>query len=74
VAPVVVRFTDNGNVIGERVIGSIAAGGSATTSVTWNTAGVQGTRELVATVDPNDVVDEQVEANNAAARRVELRR
>jgi subtilase family serine protease len=71
--PVVVRFADNGTVIGEQVISSIAAGGTATTSVTWNTAGISGQREIVVTVDPNDVIDEQVEANNAAARRVDVK-
>jgi hypothetical protein len=71
--PVVVRFADNGSVIGERVIASIPAGGSATTSVTWNTAGIQGAREIVVTADPNDVIDEGVEANNVASRVVQVR-
>jgi hypothetical protein len=71
--PVVVRFADNGSVIGEQVISSISAGGTATASVTWNTGGSSGVREIVVTVDPNDVIDEQVEANNTASRKVEVK-
>jgi subtilase family serine protease len=71
--PVVVRFADNGSVIGEQVISSIAAGGTATASVTWNTGGSKGVREIVVTVDPNDVIDEQVEANNRASRTLEVK-
>ena len=69
---VVVRFTDDGTQIGERMIPSIAAGGSATTSVTWTPSGA-GTHEIAVIVDPGDLVDEQVEANNAASRSVKVR-
>ena len=69
---VVVRFTDNGTLIGERVIPTIAAGGSATASLSW-AAKEAGTREIGVTVDPADVIDEQVEANNAASRSVKVR-
>jgi hypothetical protein len=70
-APVVVRFTDDGALIGEKVIPSIGAGATATTSVSWTPAGA-GTHELVVTVDPADVVDEEVEQNNAASREVKV--
>jgi hypothetical protein len=72
-APVVVRFADGGTVIGERTIASIPPGGEATTSISWSTAGISGERELVVTVDPNNLVREQVEANNSASRKVKVR-
>jgi hypothetical protein len=70
-APVIVRFTDDGALVGEKVIPSIGAGATATTSVSWTPAGA-GTHELVVTVDPADVVDEEVEGNNAASREVKV--
>jgi subtilase family serine protease len=72
-APVVVRFTDNGTLIGERTIASIPAGESRTTSVTWSTAGIEGDRTIAVTVDPSNLVREQVEANNAASRKLRVR-
>ena len=72
-APVAVRFTDNGTVIGERTIASIPAGESRTTSVTWSTSGIEGERTIAVTVDPANLVREQVEANNAASRTVKVR-
>jgi hypothetical protein len=72
-AGVVVRFTDNGQLIGEHTIATIPAGETRTASVTWNTGGRSGDRELVVRVDPNDTVPEQVEGNNAASRTVRLR-
>jgi subtilase family serine protease len=55
------------------VISSIPAGSSRTASVAWDTTGIEGRREITVTVDPNDIIDEQVEANNAASRTVEVR-
>jgi len=69
--PFTVRFTDDGALVGERTIAGIPAGGSATTSVEWTPVGA-GTHELVVTVDPGDLVDEEVEANNAASRKVRV--
>jgi hypothetical protein len=69
--PVTVRFADGGDVIGERVVYGVAAGSTATASITWTPAAA-GTHELVVTVDPADTVDEQVEANNAAGRSVKV--
>jgi len=72
-AAVVVRFTDNGALVGERTITTIPSGESRTVSVTWDTTGLSGDREIVVRVDPNDTVNEQVESNNAASRTVRLR-
>jgi hypothetical protein len=72
-APVVVRFADGDTVIGERTIASIPPGEEATTSVVWNTAGVSGDRQIVVTVDPYNMVREQVEGNNSASRKVKVR-
>ncbi len=72
-APVVVRFSDNGKAIGERTIPSIPPGEQRTASVTWSTAGLSGEREIVVAADPHNAVAEQVEGNNAAARKVKLR-
>jgi hypothetical protein len=72
-APVVVRFTDNGTLIGERTIASIPAGESRSASVTWSTTGIEGDRTIAVSVDPANVVREQVEANNAASRKVTVR-
>ena len=70
-APVVVRFTDDGVLVAERTIPFVPAGGSATTSITWTPVG-SGMHELVVTLDPADVVDEEVEGNNAASRDVKV--
>jgi hypothetical protein len=69
---VVVRFSENGTLIGDRVIPALAAGSSATTSIPWQPREA-GTREIAVTVDPADAIDEQVEANNAASRSVKVR-
>jgi hypothetical protein len=72
-APVVVRFADGATVIGERTIPSIPPGEERTASIVWNTAGVSGDREIVVTVDPNNLVREQVEGNNSASRKLKVR-
>jgi subtilase family serine protease len=69
--PATVRFTDDGQLVGERVVYGLAAGSSATASVSWTPAS-SGTHVLAVTVDPADTVDEQVEANNAASRSVKV--
>lgn len=69
--PVTVRFTADGQPLGERVLYGLAAGSSATAGVQW-TPLERRTYELVVTVDPADAVDEQVEANNAASRNVKV--
>jgi hypothetical protein len=69
--PFIVRFADDGALVGERMVAGIPAGGSVTASIDWTPAGA-GTHELVVTVDPADLVDEEVEANNAASRNVKV--
>jgi hypothetical protein len=69
--PATVRFTDDGALVGERVIYGLAPGATATATVEWTPVG-EGTHELVVTVDPADSVDEEVEGNNAAARKVKV--
>jgi hypothetical protein len=70
---VLVRFSDNGNTIGERTIASIPAGGSASTSVVWDTANISGTRTISVTADPDREIGEIGEANNSASRSVTVR-
>jgi CARDB len=69
--PATVRFTDDGAVVGERAVYGLAPGAIATVAVSWTPSGA-GTHMLAVTADPNDLVDEQVEGNNAAARRVRV--
>src|SRR5688572_25002126 len=69
--PFTVRFTDHGTLIGERTVGGVPPGGEAATSVSWTPVGV-GAHELVVTVDPADLVDEEVEKNNSASRNVKV--
>jgi hypothetical protein len=71
--PFTVRFADGDTVIGERTIWNLAAGASATTSVAWDTTAVAGSREVVVAADPANLVDEQVETNNAASRTIRVR-
>jgi Ca2+-binding RTX toxin-like protein len=64
---VVVRFTDNGALIGkEQTIASIPAGGSATTTVRWRTNKLSGAHTVAATADPANAIAETDESNNAA--------
>ncbi len=73
-APVTVVFSDGDTLSQSVTIPTIPEGESRTVSVTWNTAGVSGKRDVVVTADPADLIDEQVEANNAASRTVEIRK
>jgi hypothetical protein len=70
----VVRFQVDGSSIGERTIGALAAGASATASVTWSLKGVSnGTHTLSAVVDPGGSVTEADEDNNTGTRQVDVR-
>ena len=69
--PATVRVTDDGALVGERVVYGLAAGTSTSVSVAWTPSG-RGTHELVVTVDPADTVDEEVEANNSASKSVKV--
>jgi CARDB len=65
---VAVRFTDNGAQIdGIQTIGSIAAGGKATASVTWNTKFLKDDHTITVTVDPGNTIAELDETNNSAS-------
>jgi hypothetical protein len=68
-----VRFTDNGQLIGQSTIASIAAGGTGTASIVWSTKKVKGQRTIVVTVDPLDAIAESNESNNSATRVVTVK-
>jgi hypothetical protein len=72
-ASVPVRFTDNGTLIGQSTIASIAAGGSGKASVVWSTGKLKGQRTIVVTADPLDAIAESDESNNAATRVVTVK-
>jgi hypothetical protein len=70
----VVRFLVDGASIGEQTLGVLAAGDTASTSVSWSLKGVSnGTHELQAVVDPADAIAEVDEANNTGSRSVVVR-
>ncbi len=67
-ADIAVRFTDNGEQIGDvQTISSIPAGGSGTVSVVWDTKHKNGEHTIAVTADPADAIDELDEANNTAS-------
>jgi hypothetical protein len=69
-----VRFAVDGQTLGDRVVGALAPGASATASLEWPLKGVSnGTHTLTATVDPGGAVPESNEDNNGATREVEVR-
>ncbi|HEX7255719.1 MAG TPA: CARDB domain-containing protein [Gaiellaceae bacterium] len=63
-----VRFSVDGSEVGTRTIPSIAAGASATASVTWSTKHRDGEHTATVTADPANGIDEESEANNEASR------
>jgi hypothetical protein len=69
---VLVRFEDNGALVGERTV-TLAAGESTHVSVPWSTKHLKGERTLTVTADPADAVDEANEGNNSASRTVTVR-
>lgn len=73
-ADVVVRFEGNATQIGsDQIIASIPAGGSGEASVVWDTKHLQGEHTITVTVDPDDLIEELDEANNAASVTVTVR-
>ena len=73
-AGVVVRFAVDGTTLGDRTVGALAPGATATASIEWPLKGVSnGTHTLTATVDPAGAVAESNEDDNAASRQVEVR-
>jgi hypothetical protein len=70
--PFTVRFTDDGTVVGERVIPGLAPGSNTTATVEWTPVGA-GPHELVVAADAADTVNEEVEANNTASRKINVR-
>ncbi|MGH3071829.1 MAG: CARDB domain-containing protein [Gaiellaceae bacterium] len=69
-----VRFSVDGSSLGDVALGELAAGGTATVSITWSLKGVSnGTHTLTAAADPAGVVAESSDANNSASRQVEVR-
>ena len=68
---VVVSFYDgdpqnDGTIIGSSIISNIAAGATSLTSVTWNTFGRSGRKYIHVIVDPQNLIIESNENNNAA--------
>ncbi len=51
----------------------VAAGGSATASVVWNTKRLKGERTIAVTADPAQAIAESDESNNSASRVVTVR-
>ena len=71
---VAVRFTDNGTQIGTvQTIAQIAAGGSGTASVVWNTKHVKGDRTITVTADPANAIRESNESNNTVTGTVTVK-
>jgi hypothetical protein len=71
---VAIRFSDNGTQIGsDQVIAAIAAAGTGTASVVWNTKGLKGDHTLAVTADPANAVREADETNNSASRIVTIK-
>jgi len=69
-----VAFTLDGAPLGStQTIASIAAGGTGTASVTWDTKGQNGDHTLAATVDPADAIAESDESNNSVSRTVTVK-
>ena len=76
-ADVIVQFldvTDDEIVpIGEKqVLPLVAAGGSAVAEMTYDTSGLDGTRSIEVSVDPNNFVEEANEEDNTATRTVTI--
>ena len=65
---VVVRVTESGSMIGNAVISSIAGTGQATATVSYSTAGKKGSHEIMAVVDPDQLIVERTRDNNVASR------
>jgi len=73
-ANVPVLFTDNGTAVGSvQTIASIAAGGSGTATVGWDTKGIKGDRTIAVTADPTNVIRELSDDNNSATRVVTVK-
>jgi acetyl esterase/lipase len=63
----------DGTVLGLVATPAIAAGGSATVTLDWKTAGVKGQHVITVTADRNDAVRESDETNNAATLTVTIK-
>ncbi|NJD90723.1 MAG: hypothetical protein FIA91_04280 [Geobacter sp.] len=53
---------------GDRVVATIAAGGAATLTTTWNTLGAKGTNYIYVVVDPNASTGDVNRGNNIAMK------
>ncbi len=65
---VVVRLSENGTVLGERTISTLAGTSTGTVSLSYDTAGKKGAHTITATVDPDNAISEQTRNNNSASR------
>jgi hypothetical protein len=66
-----VSFRVNGVQLGSlQTISAIAAGGSGTASVVWDTKHRDGTHTITVTADPENAIAELSESNNSASRTV----
>ncbi|MGH2377217.1 MAG: CARDB domain-containing protein [Candidatus Limnocylindria bacterium] len=69
-----VRFTDNGEQIGDvQTIAEIPAGGAGSASVIWDTRAENGEHTITVTADPASVIRELDETNNEASITVLVR-
>jgi len=66
---VLVRFYDNNNPIGEKVISSISANGRKTTFIFWKVS-TAGTHYIKVQVDPENTIIELNENNNIATKSI----
>ncbi|MEE9910342.1 MAG: gliding motility-associated C-terminal domain-containing protein [Deltaproteobacteria bacterium] len=63
-----IRLTDNGTLIGSRLIARIDGNGQTSASVTLGTAGSSGAHEISVAVDPDNLIIERNKDNNIASR------
>ncbi len=70
---VVLRFEDGGEPIATSDPVDLAAGESATVTVTWDTRTVKGDQKVSVIADPGDVVAESDEADNTLTRTIAVR-
>jgi len=71
-AALTVRFLDNGQLVGDAVPATIAAGASATVTVPWSTRKKHGSRTITVIADPVNQIRELSEADNTSTAVVVL--
>jgi subtilase family serine protease len=64
---VVVRLSEGGVVLGDRIIASLTGNSTGMVSLSYDTTGKKGPHTVTATVDPDNLIAEQSKDNNSAA-------